>query len=65
MRWASLSEIQGAWGRQEVVLHSSCFDLICLILLTVGTRGEPPPLLLPVLLSWALQKQKSLPKTIF
>lgn len=43
MRWASLSESVGAWGRQEVVLHSSCFDLICLILLTEGTRGSSHP----------------------
>lgn len=43
LRSVPFSEFQGTWGRQEVVSHSSCFDLVWLILLTLGARGRPHP----------------------
>ena len=60
-----LSEFQGTWGRQEVVSHSSCFDLLADSSNTGSQGAPPPPFLLPVFLSWVLQKQEGFAKNNF
>ena len=54
-----LSEFQGTWGRQEVVSHSSCFDLLADSSNT-GSQGAPPPLFASCIPQLGLAKARRL-----